>query len=225
MRKLRAIILSTTGSLASGLFVAAVCAQDPAPLPPTGPAPLPASVTCVQQQGPIGRAMSHTKRVLKENLIGYPQEFVEPPVGFYNNEIFGLMKMKANPHRYTLYRTDFLAGTDRLSPNGAGRFNLMAARLRTGLAPVTIEWSPDEPGLAEARRVAVITLLQQGGFPVIPERVVIGPSPYPGGLGSDSEIYHPTMLSRDGKAATSYSTTPSSGGGFGASTSGSSGGP
>ena len=224
MRKDRAIIRCSAGGLASGLLVAAVCAQDPAPLPPTGPAPPPANVAYYPRQGPIGRAMSRTKRVLTDNFIGYPQEFAEPPVGFYNNEIVSVMRMKANPHKYTLYRTDFLRGTDQLSPIGAGRFNLMAARLRTGLAPVTIEWSPDEPGMAEARRTAVLALLQQGGIPVIPERVVIGVSPYPGGMGSDSELYHPTMISRDGSAAKSYSLSPTSSGSFSSGSSGGGGG-
>ena len=223
MRKDRAIIRFAAGGLASGFLVAAVCAQDPAPLPPSGPAP--ANVPYYQRQGPIGRAMSHTKRVLTDNFIGYPQEFAEPPPGFYINEIFGVMKVKASPHRYTLYQTDFLPGADRLSPVGAGRFNLMAARLRSSLTPVMIEWSPDEPGLAEARRTAVLALLRQGGFPVIPERVLIGPSPYPGGMGSDSEIFHPNMLTRDGNAAKSYSTTPTSSGGFSSSGGSSSGGP
>src|SRR4029077_18948859 len=123
-------------------------------------------------------------------------DFVEPPLGYYVRENFNLMKSKADPHRFTLYRTDFLDNSDRLSPTGATRFNLMASRLPGWMGPVVIEWSPEQEGLAESRRVAVVSAFQRFGLPVIPERVVIGPSPYPGGLGEDAVNYHNTMIYR-----------------------------
>jgi hypothetical protein len=148
-------------------------------------------------------------------FIGRPADFVEPPLGFYLRENFNLMKAKADPHRFTLYRTDFLENSDRLSPIGASRFNLMATRLGSWLGPVVIEWSPGQPGLAEARRAAVVAALQGAGLPVVPERVVIGPSPYPGGLGADGVNYYNMMIIRDVAAGSSYSYTPTSSSGFG----------
>ena len=209
MRKERIIILRSMSGLAAGVLAASVSAQSPGQatvsLPPTGPAP---RVYC--EPGPLKRAAHHTWDVLQDNLIGYPQEFVEPPLGFYQNEIISVMKAKAAPHRYTLYRSDFLAGTTQLSPVGAGRFNQMAARLRGWLGPVYIEWSPDEPGMAEARRDAVLALLKQSGMPVIPERVVIGPSPFPGSMGGDAEAVFSSRLTR----ASEYGRTfPSAAGG------------
>ena len=113
-------------------------------------------------------------------MIGYPETFIEPPLGYYVREQMTMQVAKADPHRFTLYKTDFLPGTDRFSPTGASRFNLMFSRLNGWLGPVIVEWTPDEPGLAEARRQAVLATLQRAGRPIIPERVVIGPSPYPG---------------------------------------------
>ena len=147
--------------------------------------------------GTIGTVVNHVGFTVHDHFIGYPDQFVEPPVGFYLNESFHVMKAKADPHRFFLYRSDFLAGTDRLSPTGATRFNQMAGRLPGWLGPLLIEWTPDQPGLDRARRSAVLAALQQAGVPVGEERVVVAPSPYPGTLGTDAANYYDVMISRD----------------------------
>jgi hypothetical protein len=143
-----------------------------------------------------------------DTFIGRPDLFYEPPPGFYANEHLALMQAKADPHRFTLYHSDFLPDTNRLSPSGATRFNLIAARLPRWLGPVIVEWSPDQPGLAEARRAAVLETLQRTGLAVIPERVVIGPSPYPGSLGPDAANNYNNMITRDQRAAAEYPLSP-----------------
>jgi hypothetical protein len=203
--------------MATGLLATVVWAQAPAPPPgppgpPVGPWP------------PLTPAQAHRKH-WADTFIGRPADFVEPPFGYYVHETFGMMKSKADSHRFTLYRSDFLEGTDKLSPIGAARFNVMAARLRGWLGPVVIEWSPDRPNLAEMRRTAVLAALQGAGFGIVPERVVIGPSPYPGGLGTDGANYHNTMIYRDQNAGQNYSLTPTSSSGFGGLGAGGSGGP
>jgi hypothetical protein len=213
MRREKLAKFWSAGGLAGGVLAATVWAQ--APVPPTGPAP---EVACEARGGPIRRAVHHVGRVLQDNFIGYPQEFIEPPPGFTLNETFGTMKGKANVHRFTLYQSDFLDDSDRLSPVGAARFNLMATRLCGWLGPVVVEWSPDRPGLAEARRAAVVAALQGAGLPVIPERVVIGPSPYPGMLGTDAANNYNAMIIRDQRAPATYSLTPTAGAGFGGGT-------
>src|SRR5262249_58084812 len=115
----------------------------------------------------------------KETFVGRPADFVEPPLGYYLRENFGLMRAKADPHRFTLYRSDFLDGSDRLSPTGASRFNIMTRRLRSWPGPGVIEGSPESPGLAEARRAAGPARAQTRGAPAIPQRGVIPPSPDP----------------------------------------------
>ncbi len=124
------------------------------------------------------------------------------------------MRAKADHHRFMLYRSDFLPGTNLLSPSGATRFNLMASRLPGWPGPVVIEWSPDEPGLAESRRAAVVATLLNAGLPVIPERVVIGPSPYPGTLGDDAGNYYTVMITRDRAAPANYPTNSRISGAF-----------
>jgi hypothetical protein len=226
----RLLTIWSAGGVAGAALVSAAGGQEPGPppavapppivaplpVPPTGPSPRANQPT----RGPIRRSLRHTWSFLQDNFVGYPQEFAEPPPGYYNAEIFSVMKSKANPHRFTLYRSDFLPGTDRLSPSGASRFNQMTTRLNGWPGPVLVEWSPDEPGLAEARRTAVLAMLQGTGRPVIPERVVIGPSPYPGLLGTNAANNYVIMITRDVAAPAQYSLTPSSGGGFGAGSGG-----
>ncbi|MDR3636386.1 MAG: hypothetical protein P4L84_21465 [Isosphaeraceae bacterium] len=199
--------------LTAGLFGATVWAQGPGFAP--GPAPGQGGVICQPAGTPIRNAVRHTGRALQDGLIGYPNEFYEPPVGAYINANFNTMRAKANPHRFMLYRSDFLAGSNQFSPVGAARFNLMASRLGAWTGPVVIEWSPDEVGLAEARRATVVSTFQRGGIPVAPDRVVIAPTPYTGGLGADSANYYNIMISRDATAPSNYTYSPTSASGFG----------
>ena len=140
MRRKKVLTLWPASAMATGLIAGSVWAQSP--VQPTGPAP----PVVEHRGGPIRRFLHHTGRVLQDNLIGYPEEFIEPPAGALIAENFHMMKAKADPHKFTLYHSDFLDGTDRFSPTGAARFNLMASRLPGWLGPVIIEWSPDRPG-------------------------------------------------------------------------------
>ncbi len=151
------------------------------------------------------------RRHCRTSSSAIPRDFVEPPLGYYVKEQMTLQVSKADPHRFTVYRTDFLPGTNRFSPVGAYRFNLMYSRLGGWLGPVIVEWTPDEPGLAEARRQAVLGTLQTAGRPIVPERVVIGPSPYPGAMGAETGNNFNTLLTRSQQAALAYPPTPQSG--------------
>ena len=128
----------------------------------------------------------HTAHTLQDKFIGYPETFVEPPLGYYINQQFAVQVAKADTHRFTLYHTDFLPGTDRFSPIGASRFNLMYTRLADWSGPIFVEWTPDQPELAESRRQAILATLAAAGQPMLADRVVIGPSPYPGAMGVDA---------------------------------------
>jgi hypothetical protein len=207
-----------SGALAAGLLSGTDWAVAQPPYLPISSAPV--------VEGPyIAAEKTPTGQCLKDTFIGRHDMFYEPPPGYYVRNTFGVMKAKADPHRFTLYRSDFLPGTTRLSPPGAARFNLIANRLPGWLGPVVIEWSPDEPGLAEARRVAVLATLASAGLPVVPERVVIGPSPYPGTLGTDAANYYNVMITRDLAAPSALLLTPNSAGTFGGVGGGGSGGP
>ena len=98
---------------------------------------------------------------------------------------------KADPHRFTLYRSDFLPGTNLFSPIGASRFNIMATRMPGWVGPIIVEWTPEQPELAQSRRQAILETLMKAGQPILADRVVIAPSPYPGAMGVEAtNNYH-----------------------------------
>jgi len=76
--------------------------------------------------------------------------------------------------RMTLYDYDFLCGTEQLNLRGKDRLFQIALLLGHNTHPLVIERTPHAPGLAEARRLAVLLALNQCPVPVPPERVVIG---------------------------------------------------
>jgi|SRR5579864_513825 len=202
MRIRRSRITGWASALAAGLVSATALAQEP--LPPTGPVP----VETARPAGPLRRAFHHIGCTLRDNLIGYPEQFVEPPLGFYVYETMGLMKARADVHDFILYRSDFVDGSDALSPSGAQRLTLMAARLPGWLGPVYVEWTPDRPGLADSRKTALVAMLQKAGLPVVSERVVVGPSPYPGLYGADANSNFQILMIRDQQAPSIFSVTP-----------------
>jgi hypothetical protein len=145
---------------------------------------------------------------VEDNFVGYPPNFIEPPLGFYVNEQLAVQVAKADPHRFTLYRSDFLPGTCLLSPTGASRYNIMATRLPFWLGPITIEWTPEQPELAEARRLAIMNTLAQTGKPILSERVVIAPSPYPGAMGTEAATNFTNTILRSASASPAYPLPP-----------------
>jgi hypothetical protein len=189
-------------AIVMGLVAGGVLAKAQPPDDPAG------QLQVNEQKGLLHRWFHHTAATLQDKMIGYPENFIEPPLGHYVKENMSMQVAKADPHRFTLYRTDFLPGTDRFSPVGAYRFNLMYSRVGGWLGPVIVEWTPDEPGLAEARRQAVLVTMQTAGRPIVPERVVIGPSPYPGGMGTEAGNNFNTIITRSQQAALSYPPTP-----------------
>ncbi|CAN5910425.1 hypothetical protein BH23PLA1_BH23PLA1_44870 [soil metagenome] len=173
-------------ALAVGLGVAGdqVRAQGPpmvAPIPPM-PAPMIPGAPPIYHYGPgpVAGAAHHVGRVLKDNLIGYPEYFIRPPLGGSLTQNFGTMKARADMHSFILYRSDFIAETGELSPTGASRLNRMIGKLPLWAGPIVIERVPDRPGLAERRREGLLTSLGHAGQYVDPGRVLVGGSPYDG---------------------------------------------
>jgi hypothetical protein len=213
MRKRRSRMTGWASALAAGLASAPALALAQMPVPPTGPAPAPMQMA--QPVGPLRGFCRHVSCVLKDQFIGYPDEFAEAPIGFYVAENFGAMKSRAAMHNFILYRSDFMEGETALSPYGAQKLTTMAARLPCWMGPIYVEWTPDKPGLADQRKTALVALLQKTGLPVVSERVVVGPSPYPGMIGADANNAYQNLILRDQLAPLNYSYTPTSTSNFG----------
>jgi hypothetical protein len=189
-------------ALAAGLAVPEFAAGQ-VPTPPTGPAP------CVERRGgPLRRAVHHVGFTLHDRLIGYPEYFPEPPLGATLCETFGVMKARADGHEFFLYRSDFMADSTTLTPGGAQRLTAMTNRLPRWLGPIVLEWTPDRPGLAEARREAVLVALRRAGIETGDERVLVGPSPYNGLNGQEANQDYQIYLERAARAPTAYGVSP-----------------
>jgi hypothetical protein len=188
------------------LILAATVAKDAAAQSPETPG-APAAPVCTRR-GPLHRMFHHSAHTLQDDFIGYPDTFVEPPLGAYINRQFAVQVSKADTHRFTVYQTDFLPGTDRFSPIGASRFNLMYNRLAGWSGPIFVEWTPDQPELAESRRRAILATLSAAGQPMPAERVLIGPSPYPGAMGVDADNNILNTISRNQFGSRGFSPSP-----------------
>jgi hypothetical protein len=169
--------------------------------------PAAAQPVCARR-GRIHRMFHHVAHTTQDKFVGYPDAFIEPPMGHYVNEQFAVQVAKANTHRFTLYRSDFLPGTSQFSPSGASRFNIMAGRIPVWTGPIMIEWTPEQPALAEERRLALLETMQKAGMPVVAQRVVVGPSPYPGSMGVEAVHHAGNTILRDSSAATMFALPP-----------------
>jgi hypothetical protein len=160
------------------------------------------------RRGRLHRMFHHSAHTLQDKFVGYPDTFIEPPLGYYVNEQFAVQVAKANTHRFTLYRSDFLPGTSLFSPSGASRFNIMSTRIPGWMGPITVEWTPDQPALAEQRRQALLDTMQRAGQPILADRVVIGPSPYPGAMGMEAANNFGNTIQRSQGAAPFFPLPP-----------------
>ena len=185
---------------------AAAQAPEPAATGVVNPA-APVQPPCTRR-GRLHRMFHHTAHTLQDDFIGYPEAFVEPRLGSYVNRQLAVQVSKADAHRFTVYHTDFLPGTDRFSPPGASRFNLMYGRLAAWPGPILVEWTPGQPELAEARRQAILATLAAAGCPMAAERVVIGPSPYPGAMGVEAAGNIANTIGRSQQAAQTFPLSP-----------------
>ena len=198
--RIRALAWSSA-AMVFGLLAGRVWAQPP-DIAPGQPQQV------YNRKGPIHRMLHHVGWELQDKFIGYPETFIEPPLGSYIREQFSIEVAKADHHRFMLYRTDFLPGTARFSPTGASRFNLMYSRLAGWVGPITVEWTPDQPGLAESRRQVVLATLNRAGRPIIADRVIIGPSPYPGEWGTEAANGYNNIIMRNQMPAQNYPLPP-----------------
>jgi hypothetical protein len=175
----------------------------------SGPVAAPhAGAIHTHQPGPIARTFHHVGYAIKDRMVGEHDRFAEPPLGWSVNRNFGAQQARAEIHRFTLYRTDFLSGSEQLNPGGLRRLGRMVSLLHCYNGPLLVEIDPNRPGLAEARRQAVLELAASHGTMLDPERLIVGGSPFLGGRGDLSEIYDGVLLDRSLRAPTTYPLPP-----------------
>lgn len=76
------------------------------------------------------------------------------------------------------------------------------------VGPITVEWTPEQPELARSRRQAIVDILQKTGQPILANRVVVGPSPYPGALGVEAANNFTNLTTRGQMSAPTFPLPP-----------------
>jgi hypothetical protein len=177
--------------------------------------PIPGECECIVEEGLIRRCTRCLSDRIHHHWIGHPRYFAEPPFGASLYETMGRQKAKGDVHTFTLYRSDFLAGSTQLSPGGARRLSFLASRLGGWRGPIVVEWTPETPEIGLGRREIVLAALNGASFGISPERVLVGPSAFHGIMGPDAGNNHDALIYRDFSAPRAYSFSPTSTAEFG----------
>jgi hypothetical protein len=135
-------------------------------------------------------------RRLQGKLWGYPEEFEPRPLGAALYDNARTMTANAASARLVLHHFDFLPGSPELNPRGLDQLSQFVAQLAVSPFPLIVERTPENPALAEARRVAVLTRLAGGPIPVGPDRVFVGVPAARGLSGPDAQVIAGNALGR-----------------------------
>ena len=181
-----------------------------------GPAAAPVAVgpaqPCVRKRPSFWARCKYT---LEDSFLGRPEEFDAPPFGMSVSMHYETHVANGVAARMTLYDYDFLRGGDQLNVRGKDRVRQLAALMEINPFPVVVERMPYAPGLAEARRQAVLAELA-AVMPRVPaERVVIGPPIAVPLQGVEAELIYQNLLLQTGTAG----ALPGTGAGPGSGTS------
>jgi|GEM_PF-5047017 len=125
---------------------------------------------------------------LQETHWGYPEEFCEKPLGYYTSANFKTMVANGEASRMVLHEMDFVRGEARLNERGREQLAKMAHMLPRNFFPLIIAQSGDDMTLADARRTAILGLLNESGFAVPEQRIVLATPLSRGLVGTEGEI-------------------------------------
>ncbi|HEX8203234.1 MAG TPA: hypothetical protein VF590_22345 [Isosphaeraceae bacterium] len=160
----------------------------------------------------------------QDRFLGYPEEFVAPPLGaslYANNRT---QVANAEAARMVLYDYDFVEGSNQLTQRGLDQLNKILARLPLNFFPLIIERTPRHPGLDETRRLAVLSHVARSPFPIPSERVIVGAPIATGINGEEAQLIDAVRLGRTAAAGPPISTggsfTSSGAGGGGSAVTG-----
>ena len=135
-------------------------------------------------------------RKLQGRMLGYPEEFPPRALGASVHSFGRVMVANGAEARLTLFDYDFEPNSTQLSARGRDQLSRMAAQLAASPFPLIVERTSTNPGLAVARREAVLSELASASFPIDPDRVLVG-APLPFGMsGVNAQIVGANALNR-----------------------------
>lgn len=114
-----------------------------------------------------------------------------------------------------VYDYDFLPGQASMSRRGRIQLSRMVPLLQSTPHPLIVQWTPDKPGLAEARRQIVLGELQKLSFPVPDERVIVSEPPSRGLDGLDAVPTHLRLMQQQSGSVSGAGAGTGTAGDFG----------
>ena len=164
---------------------------------PQGLAPLdPVSLQTLQPKHVEHKQNSWHWRRAQGKILGYPEEFRPAPLGASVYAHGRAMVANGEAAHMVLHKFDFVDGSDQLKPRGLDELGKIAYRLTSNPYPLVIERTPNDPALAEARRVAVLSALATGPYPIDPARVVVAVPSAKGLSGINAQIIGANAMER-----------------------------
>ena len=179
----------TLSALTTGVaFVGSVAkAQDSPPLPATSVA---AVATPPGPAVPVMAPHVHKTRLGRYRCLqcNGKQPLVLPPLGGYFYDVNKIQVANNAATRMILRNYDFVEGATELNHYGQVRLAQIVGQAGRTAWPILVEWTPDTPGLDQARRASVVELLANNSAAIAAERVLVGPDPVRGFNGAEAEI-------------------------------------
>ncbi len=183
--------------LAAGILLAGADAawgqyQQTPPLPdrPAAPQPAPQAI-CSPVPAVVGAPPRAATRM--RDWFGRFERPEAVPFGLSVDAHFAGHVAAGTAAQMAFYDFDFLPGSDRLNYRGVDQVYRVARLMGVSPAPVVVERTPRDPGLAERRRLAVLAALGAVEPSASPSRVVVAdPVAYPL-RGSEALLIYNTM--------------------------------
>jgi hypothetical protein len=140
--------------------------------PETPCATSPQAPCAASPQAPCTATGAHPTH--QHSCVAYRTDYQSPPLGSMMYQAFQIQVDNGIAARMILRDYDFVCGREKLNSRGGDYLRQIVHFWKSCSYPLTIERTPYAPGLAQARRLAVLSQLAEEGISIPPELVVVG---------------------------------------------------
>ena len=161
------------------------------------------------RRGRVHRMFHHTAHTVQDKIGRLSRQFHRAAARLLHQRTIRASR-SPRPTRTALRSTIAISCRERLRSRRPEHHDTTSWQIGcpAGRGRILIEWTPEQPELAEARRLAVVDTLQRAGQPALAERVVIGPSPYPGARGVEAANNYTNTVLRSQMAGQGFALPP-----------------
>ncbi len=163
----------------------------------------------VLARGTIHRMFHHSAHTLQDKFVGYPETFIEPPLGCLRQRTIRHASLQGRrppvhplSHRLPAGDQSVLADRSIAVQYHAHADPKLARPDHTSSGP------PTNPAWTSRAGRLCSPLSQRLGRPIVAERVTIGPSPYPGAMGVEAANNFTNTIITHQAAASNFALPP-----------------